>query len=82
MLICFGVSWPVSIHKLWRTKRTEGKSLVFASIILIGYVCGIFHKLFFYYDHVIYLYILNLLFVSIDICLTIYYRNKGFIRNS
>ena len=75
MLLCFGVSWPVSIYSLWKTRRTEGKSLMFAVIVLLGYICGILHKLVFYYDIVIYLYILNLLFVSIDIGLTVYYRS-------
>ncbi len=75
MLICFGISWPISIYSLWRTKRTEGKSLVFGVIVLVGYVCGILHKQFYHYDSVIYLYILNLLFVSIDITLTVYYRS-------
>jgi hypothetical protein len=76
MLICFGVSWPISIFSVWKTKRTEGKSLVFAAIVFIGYVSGILHKLFFYYDYVIYLYGLNLLFVSIDLGLTVYYRSQ------
>lgn len=80
MLVCFGVSWPISIWKLWRTKRSDGKSRLFSTIVLIGYVCGILHK--HYYtpgDPVIYLYFFNLAMVAFDLYLTILYkqRNKG-----
>ena len=45
MLICFGVSWPISIWKTWTARRTEGKSLAFLAIIFVGYLCGIAAKL-------------------------------------
>ena len=44
MLICFGVSWPVAIYKTLRTRRTEGKSLLFLVLILVGYLAGIAAK--------------------------------------
>lgn len=76
MLFCFGVSWPVSIFKLYKSKRTEGKSLLFALIVFTGYVCGILHKIFFNYDPVLFLYILNIIFVSIDMGLMVYYDQR------
>jgi hypothetical protein len=44
MMICFGVSWPVAIYKTLRTRRTEGKSLLFLLLILVGYLAGITAK--------------------------------------
>ena len=44
MLICFGVSWPVSIAKSLRTKNVSGKSPLFLFIIDLGYVFGILNK--------------------------------------
>ena len=72
MLVCFGLSWPISIAKAIRTKRVEGKSPVFMLVICLGYLSGILHKLFFALDWVIVLYAINLLMVAIDLIL--YYR--------
>ena len=41
---------------------------------MIGYVAGIINKLYYSYDAVIYLYILNLVMVLIDTCLWV--RNR------
>ena len=77
MLACFGVSWPISIAKILKTQRTEGKSLVFAGVVLLGYVCGILHKLLYHYDAVVWLYAMNLVLVAIDMGLTIYFRKRA-----
>jgi hypothetical protein len=69
MLLCFGAAWPFSIYKSVKYKKVEGKSLIFMIIVLIGYISGIFHKILYSYDKVIYLYILNSLLVSADIIL-------------
>jgi uncharacterized protein with PQ loop repeat len=76
MIACFGVSWPLSILKLWQTKRSDGKSLSFDGIVFVAYIFGILHKLFYNFDPVITLYILNMLMIMIDIILIIKYRNK------
>ena len=73
MLICFGAAWPLSIYKSWKSRQTGGKSILFLFVVFIGYVSGIFHKIFFSPDKVIYLYCLNALMVGTDILL--YYRN-------
>ena len=74
MMICFGVSWPIAAYKTYRAKCVSGKSLTFTSLILIGYICGVIHKIFFYYDWVIWLYLLNMIFVLIDMVLHIRYK--------
>ena len=75
MLICFGLSWPVSIIKTLRTKAVTGKSPMFIAIIILGYIFGLTHKLLFSRDWVIYLYTYNLVVVSLDLIL--YYRYAG-----
>jgi len=72
MLVCFGLSWPVSIVKALRTHQVAGKSPTFMILIMIGYACGIGHKLTSNPDWVTALYALNLLMVAIDLAL--YYR--------
>lgn len=74
MLVCFGAAWPASIVKSWRSKSTNGKSILFLLIIFIGYISGILHKWFYRYDLVIFLYCLNALMVLTDMLL--YFRNK------
>lgn len=72
MLACFGAAWPFSIYKSYTSRSTRGKSSTFLVILIVGYVAGILHKIFYNYDMVIYLYILNLIMVSIDLALYFY----------
>ena len=74
MLVCFGAAWPFSIYRSWRSKQIAGKSLTFLMVVLVGYLSGILHKVFFSFDYVIILYILNFCMVSIDI--TLFLRNR------
>jgi hypothetical protein len=74
MLLCFGASWPVNIHKSLKSRSTGGKSLLFLFIIDAGYICGIINKLLYSRDAVLILYVLNFLMVAFDICL--FFRNK------
>lgn len=69
MLVCFGLSWPISVYKSWKTKSTAGKSILFMTAILIGYIAGILHKIFFSFDFVIFIYIFNIVMVSFDVTL-------------
>ncbi len=66
MLSCFGAAWPVSIWKSVKSKTTSGKSLPFMIIINIGYIAGMMHKIFYNFDPVFFLYLLNFLMVSAD----------------
>ncbi len=72
MLICFGLSWPVSIAKSLRTKIVLGKSPLFMGILCVGYVSGVTHKIVYSFDWIIWLYVLNLLMVAFDLFL--YYK--------
>ncbi len=74
MLICFGVSWPLSIEKTVRTKRVDGKSPVFLLVVCLGYISGIIHKIMYSMDWVVTLYIINLLLVFTDCALYFRYR--------
>ncbi len=74
MLVCFGISWPVSIRRSLVSRSTGGKSLVFMILIIIGYIAGVVHKLNYSRDIVTVLYALNACMVSIDLC--IYFRNR------
>lgn len=74
MLICFGVSWPVSVLKSWRSKTSEGKSLLFLCLIETGYLVGIIGKAVFQPGWVLVVYSVNLLFVTADLIL--YFRNR------
>jgi len=44
MIFCWGLSWPISIHKSYISRTAKGKSIVFEVFILIGYICGIIRK--------------------------------------
>jgi hypothetical protein len=72
MLICFGVSWPVSIFKSLRTRVVVGKSPMFMTIVCVGYLSGVVHKLLYSRDWITLLYALNFLLVATD--LTLYFR--------
>jgi hypothetical protein len=72
MLICFGVSWPVSIAKSLRTRVVAGKSPAFMAIVCLGYVSGTLHKLLYSFDWVMALYVANMLMVAFDLFL--YFR--------
>ena len=77
MLLCFAAAWPFSIYKLYKTRSTKGKSVVFSFIIILGYIFGITNK--FVMDdinYVLFFYFLDLCLVLLDTML--YYRNLGY----
>lgn len=74
MLLCFGTAWPFSIYKSCKSKSTKGKSIIFLVVLIIGYIAGILNKIYNNMDGVIFLYILNLVMVSIDALLWV--RNR------
>ena len=82
MILCFGLSWPISIRKSWVSRTAKGKSLFFECFIWIGYVFGIARKFMqlgmgvetswlFYLAW--FFYFLNIAEITIDILL--YFRN-------
>jgi len=76
MLICFGASWPFAVAKTYKTKDVKGKSILFLTLVLIGYFFGILHKIFNNYDLVVYLYAFNGMLVLANIVLYFRYRNN------
>ena len=83
MILCFGLSWPISIRKSWVSRTAKGKSLFFEFFIWIGYVFGIIRKFMLWsqatgsLEWLFYLgwffYVLNIVEISIDMAL--YFRN-------
>lgn len=86
MILCFGLSWPISIRKSWVSRTAKGKSLFFEFFIWIGYIFGIVRKILLWQaagaagaslDWLFYLgwlfYILNILEITVDMLL--YIRN-------
>ena len=75
MIVSFGISWPLSIIRSYRSRSTKGKSIFFSCFIQFGYICGIASKLMLHkYNLAFYFYILNIMMVTIDIFL--YFRNR------
>ncbi len=75
MLLCFGISWPISVYKSIKTKSTKGKSVVFLFAIIFGYLFGIAGKFISHnITYVLVFYFVNLVVVSTD--LIIYFINK------
>ena len=75
MLICFGISWPVSVCKSLRSKSTSGKSVIFMLAVIIGYIAGIASKVVgAQINYVLFMYCLNLVMVCVD--LAVYFVNK------
>ena len=72
MILCFGISWPLSIRRMWVSRSTGGKSILFSCFILIGYICGISAKIVQKnYNLAFIFYIINTCMVTIDILLWI-----------
>lgn len=80
MVVLFGASWPFNVIKSYRAKSTKGKSIVFLSLVLIGYLAGIASKLLApsFKWYVMFFYALNFFMVFIDFLL--YHRNKKWDR--
>ena len=75
MVICFFLSWPISIRKSWKSRTAKGKSVVFEFFLLAGYVFGVVSKLVVgNISYVMIFYIINFCAISIDVVL--YFRNR------
>ena len=74
MLCLFGCSWPFSIAKSLRAKTAKGKSVVFEVLVIVGYLIGLFGKLYAYRQtgtlaYSVWFYIADILMVSVDLVL-------------
>jgi len=75
MLLLFGISWPVSIYKSYKTKVNGSKSIIFLFAVILGYASGIINKFINGLDYVTVFYFINMCMVSVDACL--YFKNKN-----
>ena len=72
MLICFGISWPISVVKSIKSRSSKGKSLIFTVVIIIGYICGITSKIVGgNTGYVLWLYVFNLVIVTADLIISV-----------
>ena len=76
MLVCFAASWPAAILKTFRSKNPGGKSIMFAVLVIIGYLCGATHKVLYKPDLVFWLYLFNTILVGTDLVLVLIYRRR------
>ena len=81
MLICFGASWPSAIIKTIRVKNPAGKSFLFMTLIILGYISGIIGHLSrkgtaSFTDWVFWLYIVDVGMVATDYALSFYYHRR------
>ena len=75
MLVCFGLSWPISVYKSLKTRSTAGKSVAFTVAILVGYAAGIGGKIISgNITYVLILYLINFVVVCFDFVL--YFVNR------
>ena len=81
-ILCFGMSWPISIRKSIVSRTAKGKSLFFELFLLLGYAVGIARKCiqlahgssgFIFFLSAVF-YFLNFIEISIDVAL--YFRNR------
>lgn len=81
MLICFGLSWPMSVVKNIKARTAKSMSLPFILLIITGYIAGITAKIISKnFTYVLAIYILNLIFVSAN--LVVYFINRRYDRLS
>lgn len=80
MVVCFGLSWPISIIKTLKTRSSKGKSPLFICCIVLGYICGILSKILGgNITYVFVFYCINLITTSFDLYLLLYYKRKEYL---
>ena len=84
MLAGFGFSWPFSIIRTYKAghsgKGVAGKSPMFMTIVLLGYVGGILARLLDANpgnDWLCFVYLVDMALVSTDLALYLHYAAKG-----
>jgi hypothetical protein len=81
MLICFGLSWPISVYKNVKARSAKNMSFRFNLLIIIGYIAGILAKFYMHaFNYVLAVYLLNLFIVSIN--MVVYFTNRKYDESS
>ena len=77
MLICFGLSWPVSVVMNIKAHTAKSMSLPFILLIITGYIAGISSKIINHnYSYVLVIYFFNLFVVSMNV--VVYFINRNY----
>lgn len=77
MLICFGLSWPISLIKNIKAHSAKTMSFRFTMLIILGYIAGITAKIVTHtFNYVLVVYFLNLFIVLGN--LVVYFINKNY----
>lgn len=77
MLVCFGLSWPISLIKNIKAHTAKNMSFRFTLLIILGYLAGISAKLMSRtINYVFVIYIINLVVVCMN--LVVYFVNKSY----
>lgn len=78
MLICFGISWPMTVIKNVKAKSAKAMNLPFILMICTGYIAGIAGKIIAgdFSIFVMVVYVMNLVIVSLNI--VIYFINRHY----
>lgn len=77
MLICFGLSWPVSVVKNIKAHTAKSMSLPFILLIITGYIAGISSKIINHnFSYVLVIYFFNLFVVSMNV--VVYFINRNY----
>ncbi|MCQ2555339.1 MAG: hypothetical protein MJ171_06775, partial [Clostridia bacterium] len=83
MVVCFGISWPMNIMKLLKSKTAKGTSVLFYFFIWIGYIFGLLGKAVKLSNGIVtpgyvwFFYVLNIAMVTFGIIL--YFRHKKLV---
>lgn len=77
MIFCFGASWPFALYKTLKTKTASGKSRTFYILVMLGYICGMLHKILYNMDIVFWLYVVCFLLITTDFIFVMIYRKKN-----
>ena len=87
MLFAFGFSWPFAIARTYKAGHSgtgvAGKSPMFMIIVLLGYVGGILARLLdanVGNNWLVFVYVIDMILVSTDLSLYLYYSRKGSCR--
>ena len=75
MLLCFGLSWPVSLVRALRQGSRGSAGVPFMCLILMGYFAGTLAKLMTSgLCFVFYVYLFNIIMVSANLTVSLYRR--------
>ncbi len=77
MLVCFGISWPISLINNIKAKTAKSMNIKFTLLIIVGYIAGLTAKILSgQFTFVFAVYIFNLFVVSLN--LVVFFINRNY----